>query len=148
MSPNDSHPQHLVTAVLVAHDGAAWLPRVLDSLLSQSTPVQRVVAVDTGSRDRSGAVLAARLGQAAVFGMDRETGYAAAVTGALRHKAASVSVPGPPGRTGSERAEWIWLLHDDCEPALTRSGNCCAAQPRLRRRRCSDPRQGTWPIVT
>ncbi len=117
MSPNDSYPQHVVTAVLVAHDGAAWLPRVLDALLDQSRPVQRVVAVDTGSRDRSGAVLAGRLGQAVVFGMDRATGYAAAVTRAVQHKAASASVPGQPGGPGGERTEWIWLLHDDCEPA-------------------------------
>jgi GT2 family glycosyltransferase len=117
LSPNDSYPQHVVTAVLVAHDGAAWLPRVLESFLDQTRPVQRVVAVDTGSRDRSGAMLAGGLGQAVVFGMDRATGYAAAVTRALQDKAASVSVPGVPGTAGSERTEWIWLLHDDCELA-------------------------------
>jgi len=94
-------------------------------LLAQTKPVQRVVAVDTGSRDRSGAVLTAKLGQAAVFGMDRSTGYAAAVRRALQHKAATAPVaasqPGG-GRSGqgrgrSEQVEWIWLLHDDCEPA-------------------------------
>ena len=74
MSPNDSYPQHVVTAVIVAHDGAAWLPRVIQALLEQTRPVQRVVAVDTGSRDRSGSVLAAQLGQSVVFGMDRGTG--------------------------------------------------------------------------
>jgi len=114
---NDSYPQHVVTAVIVAHDGAAWLPHVIDALLEQDRPVQRVVAVDTGSRDRSGAVLAAKLGQAVVFGMDRGTGYGAAVSRALQHKAASVSVPAPAGPAGAERVEWVWLLHDDCEPA-------------------------------
>ena len=58
MSPNETYSQHVVTAVIVAHDGAAWLPRVIQSLLDQTRPVQRVVAVDTGSRDRSGSVLA------------------------------------------------------------------------------------------
>ena len=57
MSPNDTYPQHVVTAVIVAHDGAAWLPHVITALLGQTRPVQRVVAVDTGSRDRSGATL-------------------------------------------------------------------------------------------
>ena len=76
MSPNNSQAQHVVTAVIVAHDGAAWLPRVTEALLHQTRPVQRVVAVDTGSRDRSGAMLAESLGRAAVFGMDRATGYA------------------------------------------------------------------------
>jgi GT2 family glycosyltransferase len=117
LSANDSYPQHVVTAVIVAHDGATWLPHVIDSLLEQTRPVQRVVAVDTGSRDRSGTVLAGKLGEAVVFGMDRGTGYAAAVTRALQHKAANVSVPGATGVPHSERAEWIWLLHDDCEPA-------------------------------
>ena len=117
MSPSDSHPQHVVTAVIVAHDGAAWLPGLIDSLLDQTRPVQRVVAVDTGSRDRSGAELASRLGQAVVFGMDRRTGYGRAVSRALQHKAANVSIPGTATLPPGERTEWIWLLHDDCEPA-------------------------------
>jgi GT2 family glycosyltransferase len=117
LSSNDTYPQHVVTAVIVAHDGAAWLPRVIQALLDQTRPVQRVVAVDTGSRDRSGSVLAGLLGQSVVFGMDRSTGYAAAVTRALQHRAANVSVPGSPGLSPSERMEWLWLLHDDSEPA-------------------------------
>ena len=117
MSPNETYPQHVVTAVIVAHDGAAWLPRVIESLLDQSRPVQRVVAVDTGSRDRSGSVLASLLGQGVVFGMDRGTGYGAAVARALQHRAANVTVPGPAGAPAGERVEWVWLLHDDSEPA-------------------------------
>jgi len=69
LSPNDTHLEHIVTAVIVAHDGAEWLPRVTDALLGQTHPVQRIVAVDTGSRDRSGAVLAELIGQEAVFGI-------------------------------------------------------------------------------
>jgi GT2 family glycosyltransferase len=110
---NESYPQYVVTAVIVAHDGAAWLPNVADALLDQTRSVQRVVAVDTGSRDRSGSVLAAKFGQAVVFGMDRATGYGAAVTRALSHRAANLPVPGGAG----DRVEWLWLLHDDCEPA-------------------------------
>ncbi len=117
MSPNETYSQHVVTAVIVAHDGAARLPRVIESLLDQSRPVQRVVAVDTGSRDRSGSVLADLLGRSVVFGMDRVTGYGEAVTRALQHGAANVNVPGSAGVPGAERAEWVWLLHDDCEPA-------------------------------
>jgi len=107
----------VVTAVVVAHDGAAWLPRLLEALGGQSRSVQRVVAVDTGSRDRSGSLLAAQLGQAAVFGMDRSTGYAAAVHRAVQHKAAAAPVPGSTGRGHGDEVEWLWLLHDDCEPA-------------------------------
>ena len=101
LSPNETYPQHLVTAVIVAHDGAAWLPQLADALLGQTRPVQRVVAVDTGSRDRSGAVLASKFGRQAVFGMDRSTGYGAAIARALHHRAANVSIPRAPGGGGS-----------------------------------------------
>jgi GT2 family glycosyltransferase len=102
--------------VVVAHDGAAWLPRVIEALLDQTRPVQRVVAVDTGSRDRSGSVLAASLGPSVVFGMERGTGYGAAIRRALQHRAANVSVPLPAAQLPGDRVEWVWLLHDDCEP--------------------------------
>jgi GT2 family glycosyltransferase len=129
LSPNDSYPDHVVTAVIVAHDGAEWLPRVISAVLEQTHPLQRIVAVDTGSRDRSGAVLADLLGPDAVFGMERDTGYGAAVARALTHRAATVpagaagtgGTAGPGGfredrGPGNGPAEWIWLLHDDCEP--------------------------------
>ncbi len=85
----------------------------MQAVRDQTYSVERVVGVDTGSRDRSGAVLADLIGHDAVFGMDRSTGYGEAVAVALRHGAAT--------RTGTtdpnlRRVEWIWLLHDDCEP--------------------------------
>jgi GT2 family glycosyltransferase len=142
LSPNDTYPDQIVTAIIVAHDGAEWLPRVTDAVLGQTHPVQRVVAVDTGSHDRSGAVLGDLIGSGAVFGMERDTGYGAAVARALLHRAAIAPVQptrqgGPagadqswgepddragqsgfhPGRaSGDAPTEWIWLLHDDCEP--------------------------------
>jgi GT2 family glycosyltransferase len=115
VSPTNPQVQHVVTAVIVAHDGAAWVPRLTEALRAQTRPVQRVVGVDTGSRDRSGAMLAEALGQGSVFGMDRGTGYGAAVAHALRHRAASTYLPPAPDAPGS-RIEWVWLLHDDCEP--------------------------------
>jgi len=78
--------------------------------------VHRAVGVDTGSQDRSGAVLAELLGPDAAFDMDADTGYGTAIARALEHPAARTSVPesaSPPDPV----VEWIWLLHDDCEPA-------------------------------
>ena len=80
----------------------------------QTLPVQRVVGVDTGSRDRSGATLTELLGQDAVFGMDEDAGYGAAVARALQHPAARASggAGGPAGGTANGTAngtEWIWL---------------------------------------
>src|SRR5262249_1944978 len=102
------------TAIIVAHDGARLLPALVQAVQAQTYSVERVVGGDTGSRDRSGAVLAELIGHDAVFGMDRSTGFGEAVSVALRHSAAR--------RTGQtdpnlRRVEWIWLLHDDCEPA-------------------------------
>jgi GT2 family glycosyltransferase len=112
------HLRHVVTAVVVAHDAARLLPGLVNAVREQTHPVQRVVGVDTGSRDRSGATLTELLGQDAVFGMDEDTGYGAAVARALQHPAARAS--GGAGDAGGGPAggtEWIWLLHDDCEPA-------------------------------
>ncbi|TVZ07090.1 glycosyltransferase [Trebonia kvetii] len=114
MSTNAPQTRHAVTAIVIAHDGARWLPGLVQALRAQTYPVEQTVAVDTGSRDRSGAVLAELIGQDSVFGMDRSTGYGEAVEVALRHAAKRRS-----GRTDPNinRVDWIWLLHDDCEPA-------------------------------
>ena len=107
--------RHVVTAVVVAHDAARLLPGLVNAVREQTHPVQRVIGVDTGSQDRSGATLTELLGQDAVFGMEQDTGYGAAVASALQRPAAR-----PAGGTAGGSAggtEWIWLLHDDCEPA-------------------------------
>ena len=67
---------------MVAHDAARLLPGLVKAVREQTYPVQRVVGVDTGSQDRSGAVLTELLGQNAVFGMEADAGYGAAVSSA------------------------------------------------------------------
>ena len=114
MSTTAPQTRHTVTAIIVAHDGARLLPALVQALAAQTYPVEQTVGVDTASRDRSGAVLAELIGQDAVFGVERSTGYGEAVAVALRHAARR-----QPGTTDPDprRVEWIWLLHDDCEPA-------------------------------
>ena len=90
------------------------LPGLVRALQEQTFPVEQTVGVDTASRDRGGAVLADLLGHDAVFGMPRATGYGEAVAVALRHAARSRPAS---DEDGLDRVEWIWLLHDDCEPA-------------------------------
>lgn len=102
--------QHVVTAVLVAHNGVRWLPETLKALLTQTRPVQRLVAVDTGSRDRGPVVLSEVVGEGNLVALPAGTGYGQAIAEALAHPAASL----PTGSTGTE---WIWLLHDDSVPA-------------------------------
>ena len=112
VSRSTGQSRHVVTAVIVAHDAARLLPGLVNAVREQTHPVQRVIGVDTGSQDRSGATLTELLGQDAVFGMEQDTGYGAAVASALQRPAAR-----PAGGTAGG-TEWIWLLHDDCEPAL------------------------------
>jgi GT2 family glycosyltransferase len=105
-----------VTLAVVVHDGARLLPGLINAVREQTHPVHRAVGVDTGSQDRSGAVLTELLGPDAVFGMDADTGYGTAVARALQHPAARRPVSGSDA-SPDPAVEWIWLLHDDCEPA-------------------------------
>jgi GT2 family glycosyltransferase len=114
LSENASHIRHIVTAVIVAHDGARLLSALVQAVREQTHPVHRAVGVDTGSRDRSGATLAELLGPEAVVGMQADAGYGAAVSRALQHPAARRPAPDP---ISAQDQEWVWLLHDDCEPA-------------------------------
>ena len=55
---------HHVTALVVAHEGAPWLPRTLQALAGQQRPADAVVGIDAGSVDGSAALLAAAIGSA------------------------------------------------------------------------------------
>lgn len=97
-----------VVALLVSHDGARWLPAVLEGLRSQTRPVDAVVAIDTGSKDGSADLVESALGDLLVGGVERVSGatsYPDAVALGLERAAA----------TGTD-ADWIWLLHDDSNP--------------------------------
>ncbi|MFE1948913.1 glycosyltransferase [Streptomyces sp. NPDC059524] len=131
-------PRHVVTAVLVSHDGARWLPDVLTGLLGQERPVQNAVAADTGSADASAALVAQALGDERVLHLARRTGFGQAVEEAVR--GAGVLTPeelpylkrpsgwDPVSRSWRDDAydlpdlphgepeQWLWLLHDDCAP--------------------------------
>ena len=74
MSENAAPLRHVVTLVVVVHDGARLLPGLINGVREQTHPVHRVVGVDTSSQDRSGAVLTELLGPDAVFGLDADTG--------------------------------------------------------------------------
>ena len=99
---------HFVTAVLVTHDGAIWLPEVIASIGSQSRPIDRIVAVDTASVDTSQKLL--KSAGITTFLEDREMGYGDAIEHALALTPAIASSGDNQGN------EWIWLIHDDCAP--------------------------------
>ncbi len=137
LEPPES-PRHVVTAVLVAHDGARWLPRALSGLLEQNRPVQNIIAADTGSADDTARLLTDALGAERVLHMARRTGFGTAVEEAARtaRRLTPEDLPylkrpsgwDPVNRTWRDDAydlpelpygepvEWLWLLHDDCAP--------------------------------
>jgi len=95
-----------VTAILVSHDGATWLPETIAAIFSQTRPVDRIIAVDNGSIDNS-----VRLIDGAgitVIKSDREAGFGDAIDLALGRTKAI---------TGDAQEELIWILHDDCAPS-------------------------------
>lgn len=93
-----------VTAVIVSHDGAIWLPEVVASLSSQTRRLNQIVAVDTGSKDNSAALLKAA--KILVLSLPRDAGFGDAVYRAVE------KFP----KSNNERNEWIWVIHDDCAP--------------------------------
>ncbi|GGW74179.1 integral membrane regulatory protein [Streptomyces caelestis] len=128
----------MVTAVLVSHDGARWLPDALAGLLGQERPVQYAMGADTGSADDSAQLVTEALGADRVLHLARRTGFGQAVEEC--GLAAPVLTPeqlpylkrpsgwDPVTRTWRDDAydlpelphgepvQWLWLLHDDCAP--------------------------------
>lgn len=95
-------PVPTVAAVLVAHDGAPWLPQTLTSLgrLQRTPDVWH--AVDVSSTDGSAELLRDTFGAERVSYAPAGTGFGDAVRVGL------AALPD---------TDWIWLLHDDLAPA-------------------------------
>jgi GT2 family glycosyltransferase len=96
---------------LVCHNGDVWLGAALNALRALAPRPRHVIAVDTGSTDRTGELLAAAAsGPDAVLDgvltVERETGFGDAVRQALDVALVRWGDPG----------QWLWLLHDDCAP--------------------------------
>ena len=97
-----------VTAIVVTHDGATWLPEVIAALSSQTRRIDRIIAVDTGSQDASPKLL--RAAGITFISADRELGFGDAIEIALEH---SPKLKDPVDATN----ECLWFIHDDCAPA-------------------------------
>ena len=105
--------KHRVTAVLVSHNGAVWLPEVVAALTSQTRPIDLITAVDTGSQDASTKLL--KSARIPFMSADVQTGFGEAVSLAVDKLSKPVE------------HEWIWLIHDDCAPAPTALAELLAA---------------------
>jgi len=87
-----------VGAVLVAHNGARWLPKVLASFSHMFHAPSSWQVVDVGSTDDSADLLRESFGDERVTQVPAGTGFGEAVRAGL------AQLP---------RTDWIWLLHDD-----------------------------------
>ena len=107
---------HHVTAILVAHDGARWLPATLTTVAGLTRRPDVLVGVDTASTDGSADLLRESFGDDRVTTAARDAGFGAAVAAGIAHADARVEAglaPAvPPGSLS-----WVWLLHDDSAPA-------------------------------
>ncbi len=97
-----------ITAILVSHDGATWLPESIAAISAQTRSVDRMVAVDTGSIDNSVKMLTGA--GITVIKTDRDAGFGDAIALALGSAKKLKS---------EEQEELIWILHDDCAPTRT-----------------------------
>lgn len=121
--PRSTRPY--VVAIVVAHNGARWAADLAAALASQTRQPDRLLIVDTGSRDDTAAVLTEMLPSAQSITMDRRTSFGAAVeqgatAGWLDIEPTTTSAAGAQGRAGAAGTtdnHWLWVLHDDCEPA-------------------------------
>ena len=124
-----------VVALLVSHDGARWLPAVVDGLRAQTAPVEGVVAVDTGSRDESTELLLDAFEE--VVTLTGRAAYPEAVRTGLEQIPDEAS-GGP---------EWIWLLHDDSNPAPDALARLLAAAADDPRADILGPKLREWPSL-
>lgn len=92
-----------VTAVLVARNGAQYLPATLAALAAQSRRPDRVIAVDAGSTDDSLQLLRDGLQDGSLVMPAQRTTLALAARAAI-------------ARIQTREDEWLWILGHDAAP--------------------------------
>ena len=107
--------QQRVSAILVTHNGARWLPEVVAALSSQERGPDYLLAVDTGSTDGSAELL--QNSRIDLISAAHDCGFGAAVALAVAHLPPLPEVLSESGESHHRESEWLWLIHDDCAPA-------------------------------
>ncbi len=100
-----------VLAVLVCHDGEAWLPETLGALGRLTVAPRRVIAVDTGSTDSTQDLLRSSNAVDVVLDLPRDTAFGTAIAAGV------ADADRRWGRSGDRgTGDWLWVLHDDAAP--------------------------------
>jgi len=110
---NPPIPQR-VSAILVSHNGARWLPEVVAALSSQLRGPDFLIAVDTGSTDSSRDLL--QNSRIDLIDAPQDYGFGEAVALAVAQLPPVHQVISESGESSDRESEWLWLLHDDCAP--------------------------------
>jgi GT2 family glycosyltransferase len=121
-----------VVALLVSHDGTRWLPSVVHGVQGQTAPLTGVVAVDTGSKDDSADLLLEAFDE--VVTVSGRTSYPEAVRIGL-------------AQVDPAEAEWVWLLHDDSNPAPDALARLLAAAEADPEADVLGPKLREWPSL-
>lgn len=121
-----------VALLIVSHDGARWLPTVIEGIQAQTVAPDQVVAVDTGSKDDSSELLEQAFGTA--LRVPGSTSYPEAVTLGLE-------------RLSENEPDWIWLLHDDSTPAPDALEQLLAAAQAHPEASILGPKLREWPSL-
>lgn len=112
-APTEQQRDPGVAVLLVSHDGASWLPSVLDGIAEQSECfdlVRGIVAVDTGSRDHSAELIEDRIAHVAVPSQVLRAAVGTSFPEAVDQGLARI-------RELTPAPTWVWVLHDDARPA-------------------------------
>jgi len=109
-----------VTAVLVVHNGLAWLGDCLEAISAQARPPDRLVIVDTGSTDQGAETVQRHdrirqvVGHVETVSAPGVSTFGEAVglaAGQIAREPVSSTAADPATAEGCP--QWLWLLHDD-----------------------------------
>ncbi|MEW1953940.1 glycosyltransferase family 2 protein [Terrabacter sp. NPDC080008] len=129
-----------VDAVVVVHNGAAWLAQCLDGLAAQTLPPARLVVVDVASSDSSAAIAQAHAGvrravpSVEVLRLDKRV----PVGRAIQRGVEALPVPADPS------SSWVWVLHDDTVPRANALAQLLQAGLRSRSVGVAGPKIVSW----
>jgi glycosyltransferase involved in cell wall biosynthesis len=97
-----------VAVVIPNHNGARWLPGVLDSVAAQTVAPAEVLVVDDGSTDASRALLAERFPGVRVLALGANAGFARAANAGTENSPLKLkTLKAPPMAPSRNWRRWI-----------------------------------------
>jgi GT2 family glycosyltransferase len=133
-------PNATVDAIVVVHNGAAWLAQCLDGLAAQTLPPARLVVVDVASSDSSNAIAHAHSGvrkaihSVEVVRLDTRVPIGRAIERGVQ------ALP----VVADAASSWLWVLHDDSVPRANALAHLLHAGMRSKSVGVAGPKIVSW----